>query len=93
MAVLLDVKGLTKSFGVKVVDDLSLTVDAGDAVGIVGPNGAGKTTMLNLIAGDLDARCGERRVRRRRRDASRLPTGGAMRASPGRRRSRARSSR
>ena len=53
MAVLLDVKGLTKSFGVKVVDDLSLTVEAGDAVGIVGPNGAGKTTMLNLIAGDL----------------------------------------
>ena len=53
MAALLEVVGLTKAFGVKVVDDLSLTVDHGDAVGIVGPNGAGKTTTLNLIAGDL----------------------------------------
>jgi branched-chain amino acid transport system ATP-binding protein len=53
MAPLLEVAGLTKSFGVTVVDDLSLTVGAGDAVGVVGPNGAGKTTMLNLIAGDL----------------------------------------
>ena len=53
MPALLEVAGLTKSFGVKVVDDLSLSVGAGEAVGIVGPNGAGKTTMLNLIAGDL----------------------------------------
>jgi branched-chain amino acid transport system ATP-binding protein len=53
MAPLLEVDGLTKAFGVTVVDGLSLTVAAGDAVGIVGPNGAGKTTTLNLIAGDL----------------------------------------
>ena len=53
MAPLLDVQGLSKSFGVKVIDDLSVTVGSGDALGIVGPNGAGKTTMLNLIAGDL----------------------------------------
>ena len=53
MAPLLEVAGVDKSFGVKVVDDLSLLVDAGDALGIVGPNGAGKTTLLNLIAGDL----------------------------------------
>lgn len=53
MTALLEVANLTKSFGVRVVDDLSLRVEAGDAVGIVGPNGAGKTTTLNLIAGDL----------------------------------------
>lgn len=53
MTALLEVTGLTKSFGVTVVDELSLSVEAGDAVGIVGPNGAGKTTTLNLIAGDL----------------------------------------
>ena len=49
----LQVDRVSKSFGVKVVDDLSVTVGAGDALGIVGPNGAGKTTLLNLIAGDL----------------------------------------
>ena len=53
MSELLTIDGLSKSFGVKVIDDLSLSVGAGDAIGIVGPNGAGKTTMLNLIAGDL----------------------------------------
>lgn len=53
MTELLTIEGLNKSFGVKVIDDLSLSVRTGDAVGIVGPNGAGKTTMLNLIAGDL----------------------------------------
>ncbi len=53
MTALLDVRGVSKSFGVKVIDDLSVSVETGDALGIVGPNGAGKTTMLNLIAGDL----------------------------------------
>lgn len=50
---LLDVQHVDKSFGVKVINGMSVTVHAGDALGIVGPNGAGKTTLLNLIAGDL----------------------------------------
>ena len=53
MSALLEVANVDKSFGVKVVDDMSLQVDESDALGIVGPNGAGKTTLLNLIAGDL----------------------------------------
>ena len=53
MAPLLEVVNVDKSFGVKVVDNLSLQVGEGDALGIVGPNGAGKTTLLNLITGDL----------------------------------------
>jgi branched-chain amino acid transport system ATP-binding protein len=56
---MLRVDGLDKSFGVKVVSDLSLSVGAGEAVGIVGPNGAGKTTLLNLIAGELAPDRGE----------------------------------
>ena len=62
MAPLLEVAGVDKSFGVKVVDDLSVQVNAGDALGIVGPNGAGKTTLLNLIAGDLSCDRGSIRI-------------------------------
>jgi len=35
---------------VRILRDVSLTVEPGDAVGIFGPNGAGKTTLLRLIA-------------------------------------------
>ena len=49
---LLDVTGVSKSYGVIVIDDMSVAVAEGDALGIVGPTGAGKTTLLNLIAGD-----------------------------------------
>ncbi len=62
MAPLLEVAGVDKSFGVKVVDDLSVEVREGDALGIVGPNGAGKTTLLNLIAGDLSCDRGSIRI-------------------------------
>ena len=48
----LETVGLRKSFGgVLVIDDLSISVDTGEALGIVGPNGAGKTTWFNLITG------------------------------------------
>jgi branched-chain amino acid transport system ATP-binding protein len=50
---LIAVEGLQKSFGVPVIDDLSFSVEEGNAVGIVGPNGAGKTTLLSLISGEL----------------------------------------
>jgi ABC-type branched-subunit amino acid transport system ATPase component len=49
---LLDVTGLNKSFGgLKVIEDLTFTVHAGDRVALIGPNGAGKTTAFNLITG------------------------------------------
>jgi branched-chain amino acid transport system ATP-binding protein len=38
-----------------VIDDLSISVDEGEALGIVGPNGAGKTTWFNLITGAVHA--------------------------------------
>jgi branched-chain amino acid transport system ATP-binding protein len=37
----------------QVIDNLSVRLDEGEALGVVGPNGAGKTTMLNLLAGQL----------------------------------------
>ena len=52
MTVVLETTGLKKSFGgVKVIDDLSVQLNEGEALGIVGPNGAGKTTFFNLVTG------------------------------------------
>jgi branched-chain amino acid transport system ATP-binding protein len=51
---LLELEHVSKSFGsVRVIDDLSLRVEEGEALGVVGPNGAGKTTMMNLIGGSI----------------------------------------
>jgi branched-chain amino acid transport system ATP-binding protein len=56
---LLELDKVTKRFGrVVITQDLSLTVGAGDTVGIVGPNGAGKTSLFGLISGDLSPDAG-----------------------------------
>ena len=58
---LLALNGVSKSYGaLKVTDDVSLAVDAGETLGILGPNGAGKTTLFNLISGDV--RCDSGRI-------------------------------
>ena len=60
MADALALKGLTKTFGAKrAVDDLSLTVRAGELYALLGPNGAGKTTTLRMVAGLLKPDGGE----------------------------------
>jgi putative ABC transport system ATP-binding protein len=53
---ILDANGLSKAYrrGEEVVhalDDVSLTLRAGELVGLVGRSGSGKTTLLNVIAG------------------------------------------
>ena len=51
MIAAVDVK---KRFGALVVlDGVNLTLNRGEAVGIVGPNGAGKTTLLSVLSGAL----------------------------------------
>jgi branched-chain amino acid transport system ATP-binding protein len=48
----LTVHGLSKRFGgLRAVQDLSFSVNEGQAVAVIGPNGAGKTTCFNLITG------------------------------------------
>lgn len=49
---MLDARHLKKTYGKRtVVHDVSLTVNAGEIVGILGPNGAGKTTTFYMIMG------------------------------------------
>lgn len=47
-----EIRNLTKRFGgVTAVDDVSLSLEKGEIIGLIGPNGAGKTTVFNLING------------------------------------------
>ncbi len=49
---LLSTDGLVKEFGgLRAVDDLSVSVDEGELVGVMGPNGAGKSTFFNCVSG------------------------------------------
>jgi len=51
---MIEVRGLTKRFGtLTAVNDISFTVDRGDAFGFIGPNGAGKTTTIRMLATTL----------------------------------------
>jgi ABC-2 type transport system ATP-binding protein len=50
--VVLEARGLVKDYRRdRAVDDVSLTVHAGERVALLGPNGAGKTTTLLMVLG------------------------------------------
>jgi lipopolysaccharide export system ATP-binding protein len=52
--------GLVKSFGGRrVVNNVSLDLMRGEAVGLLGPNGAGKTTVFYMIVGLIRADAGK----------------------------------
>jgi len=81
--VLLELDTVAKCYGaLRVIDDLTLGVAAGEVLGIIGPNGAGKTTMFNLISGN--AAPGSGRVRFHGRDITGLDPAARCRAGIGR---------
>lgn len=52
MATLLSIENVTKRFGgLAALENVSLSVQAGEIYGLIGPNGAGKTTLFNCMTG------------------------------------------
>jgi NitT/TauT family transport system ATP-binding protein len=61
------VTGVGKRFAaVQALDDVSLTVGAGEFVTLIGPSGCGKTTLLKIVAGLVRPDAGEVRLGGRR---------------------------
>ncbi len=53
-APILELEGVSRRFGgLRVIEELNLSVRPGEILGVLGPNGAGKSTLFNLIAGVL----------------------------------------
>ncbi len=53
-AQLLQISGLSKRFGgFTALNDVSLTLAAGERLGLIGPNGSGKSTLVNCMSGTL----------------------------------------
>jgi ABC-type branched-subunit amino acid transport system ATPase component len=56
---MLEIDGLSHAYGRhQALDEVSLSLRAGEAVAILGANGAGKTTLLNVVAGLIRPACG-----------------------------------
>jgi branched-chain amino acid transport system ATP-binding protein len=57
---MLELRAVTAGYGqFTALWDVSLRVEAGEAVAVVGPNGAGKTTLMRVISGLVRPRAGE----------------------------------
>ena len=58
-APLVDLKGVGKHFGaVRALNEVDLSCQAGECLGLIGHNGAGKSTLMHILAGTLRADCG-----------------------------------
>jgi branched-chain amino acid transport system ATP-binding protein len=60
MSALLEVRGLVKNYGgLRVTDQVNLSLHAGQIHALIGPNGAGKTSLVNQIVGEVTSDAGQ----------------------------------
>src|SRR3954463_16083330 len=72
MPVILDARGLCKTFGaVTAAAEVSAAIEKDSVVGLIGTNGAGKTTFINMITGYIKPDRGT--IEYEGRDITRLP--------------------
>src|SRR5262245_3367175 len=63
LSVLIELSGISKSFAsVRVLQDISFDVRAGEVHALLGENGAGKSTLIKIMGGVHRADAGEMRV-------------------------------
>lgn len=63
MKTMIETKHLTKDYeDLRAVDDVSLSIERGQCVGLLGLNGAGKTTLLRMLCGLLTPSEGDIRI-------------------------------
>ncbi|MDR1465097.1 MAG: ABC transporter ATP-binding protein [Oscillospiraceae bacterium] len=63
MSNIIEIKGLTKSYGAHVVlQNIDLNLPAGQIIGLMGPNGSGKTSLMKIITGMINDYTGSVRV-------------------------------
>jgi len=73
----LEVENVSQSFGgLKVLENVSFRMEAGERVALIGPNGAGKTTLLNVLSGHLPCRSG--RIHLLGQEVTHMPTYGRI---------------
>jgi ABC-2 type transport system ATP-binding protein len=57
---IIEITSLRKSYGeINAVNNVSLSVNAGEMFGLVGPDGAGKTTMIRILCGLINQESGK----------------------------------